>query len=119
MSTKVYWLKQLVSKMTGKPVEEIEGESVSDLLRQIAQAYGTGNSSGGTSSGDTGSTPGNDVTFVDTNTIPKAISVVFARKTIPGYGKFIVADADTMSVDLILDDGRIVQAKVEFTDVEN
>lgn len=100
--TKVECLKALLSKMTGKDISQIEGETVCDLLNQITEAYEVGGGSNGSG------------TF---SVVPKALDVTFARKQIGEDDKFILGDKGTMDIDLILSDGTIIPANITFTDV--
>lgn len=101
--TKVECLKALLSKMTGKDISQIEGETVCDLLNQITEAYEVGGGSGG-------SGPSNVV-------VPKALDVTLARKQIGTDGAFVLGDKGTMDIDLILSDGTIIPANITITDV--
>lgn len=102
--TKVECLKQLLSKMTGEDISTIKGDSICDLLVQITDAYQVG------SSGDGG----------NTESVPslEGMDVIFARKDVDEYGKFIVGNEDTVSIELIMSDGTIIPADIKFTDVK-
>ena len=86
--TKVECLKALISKMTGKDISQIEGETVCDLLPQITEAYQVGEGAGASGPSNVGTD-----------------------------GKFILGDKGTMDIDLILSDGTIIPANITFTDV--
>ena len=101
--TKVECLKALISKMTGKDISQIEGDSICDLLPQITEAYQVGEGAGA-------SGPSNVA-------VPTALDITFARKQIGTDGKFILGDKGTMDIDLILSDGTIIPANITFTDV--
>lgn len=105
--TKTEALKRLLSKMTGRDVSAIDGDTVGDLLDQIVEAY------------EHVENPGNVQTGCDDDCArPKALNVIFARKSVGNDGKFIIADRETIDFDLILDDGTIIPANITFTDVD-
>lgn len=95
MATKVECLKQLISKMTGKSVDEIEGETVTDMLEQLVAVYQGG----------------------ETNS-PKALTLNFERKEVEQYGLFVVGENNTMSASLELNDGTVIPAKIVVKTVE-
>jgi len=93
MNDKVTCLKGLLSKLTNVPVADIEGDDICDLLHQITKAV---------------SNPATQVVGARAN---------FARKTVGGE-KVILGYEGNIYLSLILANGSVVPATIEFTDIE-
>lgn len=96
--TKVDSLKALVSKMTGKDISEVSGETVCDILDQIVEAYEL--TSGG-------------VTPVTIN----SMEFTFPVKHVDGVGEVLVAQDGLMVISLKMSNGKSVPATIDFVEV--